>query len=395
MKNNKKNVLNLSNKKNYAQYYTNSSLGEALIKSIPREIFVEKIVDFSAGKGALLLQCKVRYPGCSLHGIDIDAENIRFLKRNEIKATLIDATTSNINKLVNVESYYCLSVGNPPFKRISINKHICELFSFYNIPTGNEIRAENYFLLYSLHIIKNEGGVVFIVPESIISGEKNKAFRAVLVERFKVIEVKEIPRGMFPGTEAKTFIISIRKSGCTDSVRLSYFGDDERYITISDKEFIERSDFKFYAHAKMENKIPLFCFKVLRGNASSKVARYDSDKFIHTTSFKGKVNYFSNNEKMIKESHENIYGIPGDIVIPRVGSRSLGKVGIINDGYFKLSDCVFSLRPSNNKEKNKIISFLNSNQGRDFIRSISKGIGASYITLKDINLLSYDNAGIS
>lgn len=378
-------IENLSIKKKYAQYYTNPELGQVLIKSLPDEMVVNNVVDLSAGEGSLLLWCKRKFPRCVLHAIDIDSKNIKILREKGIQAELVDATTEAINGIISDETF-CLSLGNPPFKTIEANKQINDLFDFYKIPTCRNVRAENYFLLYSLHIVKENGMVVFIVPESLISGEKNKLFRSVLAQHFQVVEVVEIPRGVFSGTEAKTFIISIKKTGFTSKIKLSYFDKNDNSININKDDFIERSDYKFYARSVIIKKTALLHFDVLRGDVPGKYAKNEPANTIHTTSFKKELNYFSNAEVFIADN-DRISGREGDIVIPRVGSRSLGKVGVISNGHFKLSDCIFLIRPVNEKEKKMIVSFLISSQGQEFISSISKGVGASYITLKDMRLL--------
>ena len=221
------NDKNISKKKFNSQYYTKSSLSSVLVGMLPENMLINKVIDISAGEGALLTSCRNKYPDCELYGFDIDHKNIDFLRKQNINATLLDSTTDEIDVLPSSNIRYCLSVGNPPFKNIDVNEHIKSLFSAYGIKIKNKIRAENYFLLYSLHITKKSGMTIFIVPDGIINGDKNKKFRSILAEQFNIIEVMEIPTGFFHGTEATTFIISIKKIKKTSEIKLSFIYNSE------------------------------------------------------------------------------------------------------------------------------------------------------------------------
>jgi hypothetical protein len=72
--------------------------------------------------------------------------------------------------------------------------------------------------------------------------------------------------------------------------------------------------------------------------------------------------------------------VKGDVVVPRVGTRCLGKVGIIRNGSFSITDCVFVIKASEYECGEMVAAALKSKFGVDWIKSIS-GIGAQYITL--------------
>ncbi|MGS0756963.1 hypothetical protein ACVBEH_21440, partial [Roseateles sp. GG27B] len=83
---------------------------------------------------------------------------------------------------------------------------------------------------------------------------------------------------------------------------------------------------------------------------------------------------------------------PGDILIARVGRNLEDKVTIVERGLVALSDCVLRLQV-HAKHQGKVVSFLQSEPGRDALRAASHGVGAKFITvdaLLDIKVLGYN-----
>jgi hypothetical protein len=64
--------------------------------------------------------------------------------------------------------------------------------------------------------------------------------------------------------------------------------------------------------------------------------------------------------------------VKGDVVVPRVGTRCLGKVGIIRNGSFSITDCVFVIKASEYECGEMVAAALKSKFGVDWIKSISR-----------------------
>lgn len=378
-------------RKEYSQYYTEESLGKLLINTIPLEYTknLKSAIDLCAGEGSLLLACKQKFSDIETIGFDIDKNNIELLKSSGINAFHVDSSTEDIERKFNVSNTnFCLSLGNPPFKNISVNTHIENLFKIYGLYLkSNKIRSENYFLLFSLHLLKEDGVAAFIVPESIISGEKNKLFREVICENFNILETKEMITKIFLGTEAKTFIMVISKQKSNSKITLTHYKEKNKRIQITSEEFIKRGDYKYYKNAESIKRTSRIKIKILRGKSLGKDEKVEPSHFLHTTSFKDKVTYFNNQSDT---SHLNCLTTArqGDIITPRVGSRSLGKIGIILGGSYQISDCLFIIRTNSEKDRNEIVRFLSSQNGSSFFSAVSRGVGAKYITIKDMQLLT-------
>nr|HCI8830078.1 hypothetical protein [Klebsiella quasipneumoniae] len=110
------------------------------------------------------------------------------------------------------------------------------------------------------------------------------------------------------------------------------------------------------------------------------------DAIIHSSSFYNDFSLFENNNDSA-ENGSAVQAVKGDVVVPRVGTRCLGKVGIIRNGSFSITDCVFVIKASEYECGEMVAAALKSKFGVDWIKSISKGIGAQYITLNDIKKL--------
>lgn len=379
------------NKKKHSQFYTTPNLGKILISLVPTDNIYLNVIDLSAGEGALLNASLERFPAANLYAFDIDKGNRSSLSKiNKCSSVIIDSTTKHaLLKANSLQENYCLALGNPPFKAIEPNEHIKTIFSYYNLPINEKkIRAEVFFLLLSLYILKDNGIAAFILPDGVISSSSSSNLREVISKKFNILNIMEISAGEFSGTEAKTHIIILKKSPPLRKIKISHWSTPSKTINISIDDFIFRGDYRFYNENKKNKKKAQIQLEIIRGNISGHQAKNKKHIALHTTSFINDINLFSNNTPLNTEGvNKNKIASPGDIVIPRVGSRSLGKIGLIESGFFFVSDCMFILRTEKIEIREKIFTYLSSDAGKKFIRSIAKGVGAQYLTLEDLNHL--------
>ena len=86
--------------------------------------------------------------------------------------------------------------------------------------------------------------------------------------------------------------------------------------------------------------------------------------------------YLSHTQNTYLLSSKEKLAIPGDIVVSRVGSYCIGKVGIVEKGYFVPTDCIFLIRIKDEVLRNKVFYQLKSDIGQSWIRANSKGVSA-------------------
>ena len=214
-------------------------------------------------------------------------------------------------------------------------------------------------------------------------------FREVLFSNYRIISVVHLGKKRFEGTEACTHILTVKKRKLKKSYKIKLESIDfpGKYCSISKTEFISRGDYSFHTKPSHLNarKLKTLNVQLMRGRLSNKKLLTMSTDFIHTTSFENSdFKIFSNNNLQINDEKKVR---EGDIVIARVGTRAIGKVGLIYQGNFHISDCMIAIRTNNAETRKFILKTLKSPIGKNWLNSISKGVGARHITMTDLNEL--------
>ncbi|ENL6920988.1 TPA: N-6 DNA methylase [Enterobacter hormaechei] len=380
----------ISRKKRLSQYYTNREVAEMLISSLPSDE-AKKIIDLSAGEGSLLSTAIVKYKSAKLYGFDIDDENCRKLEcLKNTTSICLDATHSaSFDKIKDLNSTYDIVIGNPPFYRSEHTDFSRRLFNEWSLNHKSKYyRTEILFLILSLKLLDQEGSCGIVVPDTVISSDKYKPLREKIASSFKFISIIELDSKSFLGTEARTHILTVsNKINIKPSIK-TRSSKKNKAIILNETEFIERADHQYnsFKYNHSEKTIENSGIKVLRGNLSKRKNTQLHDTIIHSSSFYNDYSQFEN-DNTVAENGTAIQAVKGDVVVPRVGTRCLGKVGIIRNGSFTITDCVFVIKSSEYECGEMIAKALKSKFGVEWIKSISKGIGAQYITLNDIKKL--------
>jgi len=376
-------------KRGLAQYYTSTSLGDVLISMLPIDEGVYDILDLSAGTGSLLKSAEKISPRSKIYGVDLDPENVNFIKTNNPKFIAFTGDSLELGGLNSVFKFcnvFDFVLGNPPFKAIAFNKEMRHEFErSFSINADKKIRAEVCFLAKGLSLLKDNAYLAYILPDGILTNSGFTSLRKYLVNNFDVLEVREIPEGAFEGTEAKTHILIIRniKPTCDKRIILSTLGGGATKI-ITHQNFIDRADYSYYTLPTPISYVKLseVDIKLVRGKSG--IIPNDRAFFLHTTSFKNNYNEFYGADLSLTISLERqVVALKGDILIPRVGSRCIGKVGYVMTGQFLISDCIIIIRAAE-EFREKILSGLRSDFGVKWIKTVAKGVGAKHITLADL-----------
>lgn len=381
----------INNKKNFSQFYTSYDLGMKMISLISNKDNITNVVDLSIGEGALIDSVIERYPQAKVFGIDIDIKNIKKIKNKYIENSYCfqgDSTTKfAFDKLKSIKDKFDLVVGNPPFSLIQAPENLWNSYPCF-FPKTKKIKTENLFLLNGLSLLKDNGILAYILPNGFFTNKSTSNLREFISNTYSIIEIMDVSRGHFSGTEARTHIIIIRNVPPTShTIKLTRMNDVSKVIYISKEDFIFRGDYNFYHKPQLLTRkvIGQLAIQIIRGNIfNDKNKIRKKDEFLHTTHFLGLYNEFSNS---IKTVDDNIrIAKKGDIVIPRVGSRCIGKVGLIISGQFYISDCLIIIRCNDRELTKKVINSLLSDLGQSWFKSIARGVGAKHLTIDDIKM---------
>jgi type I restriction-modification system DNA methylase subunit len=380
------------NRKTFSQYYTIGSISDFLINSLPKlKVINPKVIDFSMGEGSLLISANKYYPTAKLFGCDIDRSNVDLVNsfsHIKINSFCIDSTLPKLQKLLS--SYnFDLVLGNPPFKQIINSKNIKDLFESQGIYiTTSTIPAEIVFLLIGLKYLKKGGIISYILPDGVLTNNAHKKFREWLCINYTIINIIQLGKNDFEHTEAQAHIINIQKikPNKNSRIHLSKLDKNTKNTKISQANFINRADYSFYTKIELigETKLKDLDIIITRGKHTHKILKSSGLTYAHTTNLKKSLTGFTEN---LSKSYSYSYAKKGDILIARVGTRVLGKIGLVTKGFLPYSDCLINISPLSQSTRKRILNTLKSEAGQSWLSSISKGVGARHITISDIKNL--------
>ena len=379
----------------YKQFFTPIKYSQILVeKAFFYTNSPQKIIDLTMGEASLLIEGFKIYQKSNFFGNDIDLDCCNKVKNSDYPIKFYNKDiflNSSINYLISDVGKVDICLGNPPFHLINQTKDTVKVLNSYSLEKYSEnihIPAEVLFILQALKIIKKNGILATILPDGFFVNNTLKEFRKFIIEKYEVLEIIELPHEIFQYTKAKTHIL-ILKNNISTSHKIKLSDIYNNLITIDKKEAMYRMDYSFY---KNNDTLSLYKklsdynnIQIFRGKPKFMLKDIKETWILHTTNFR-KEDIFTSplkTKKQIKEYEGRIASI-NDIVIPRVGTNILGKVGVVKSGYFVATDCVFIIRTNNDKDRENILYTLESEFGRDWIKSISKGVGARHITLQDI-----------
>lgn len=366
------------------QYYTEEAVGERLASMLP-PMMPQHCIELSAGEGALLLPIATIWPNISITTCELDSGNVSKLKsRFKGEHFNIDVLSESFESVFyNKFSSFDLAVSNPPFSWRKISEYdnsILEYFGLLDIFKGSRIRTEVLFILQYLRLMTDSAYLALILPELIICSAALAKFRSRLLNFCSVVAVNEMSSGAFKGTEAKTYILILKKAVLANG----FIYTDVSGSTVTKSQ----NDFKLglkEINTEFEKLTGFEGFSIKRGNFSGKECRSLGLPFYHTSGFSDKlkdVAYFSLESKLIL-NRNILTAIKGDILISRVGSRVVGKAVIVCEGEYLLSDCVFRVRlPTSVNPK----AFLKHWENNCYSKVVlhARGTCAKYITIKDL-----------
>ena len=327
------------------QHYTGSTVASVLTKLLGVRS-PACVIDLGVGEGSLLIGANALWDDARLHGIDIDQASLNLVRQKLGKGTfgradcLAAALPSNIRELFSTAD---VVLCNPPFLELS------HPFAKQNANKDWRLAAEVKFLEISLELLRPRGSLGIILPARYVSGPSYKEFRRQLISTCNVVSVTHLPTSTFRTAEVETHFLVLRKELPVGSIllqSLSETGRLEGEIQLTHEAAVERMDFQYYAGLAhwINDAVPLSLLltqDVCRGVASR--GRATDSNIFHTTDFKRYPDgLISGSIHDIR--HKTGLSVPGDILIPRVGLRSMHHCAQVVEGSFAYSDCVFRLR---------------------------------------------------
>lgn len=228
-------------RENNAAYYTRQDICFSIIKNLPdaKKYSELRILEPSIGVGNFLPTLIEKYSCVHrviIDVVDIDPNSIEILK--ELVNKLDVPTNVHINYITDdfllhkFDSHYDLIVGNPPYKKLTKEKKLLEL---YKADAENK-DTNNIFSFFIEKTMKIGDIVSLIVPKSLISAPEFNKTRSVMRDKM-ITHIIDFGEKGFKGVKIETvaFILDTKKKP-KDTIVESYITEDvckhkQNYLT--------------------------------------------------------------------------------------------------------------------------------------------------------------------
>ncbi len=393
------------------QYYTASQFGHLLVNSLEVQS-PDTILELGAGEGSLLTAAQNRWDQAKIISVDIDHKNHELI--NGIlpghSHFLLNALDKNLSKSIGVQSDSVdVAVCNPPYIKSKWKSSFSELLEEAGLSNclsvHSDFSTDILFLAQNIRLLRKGGELGIIVPDGLVAASKASRLREQLIKNHMLSGVIQLPTKIFQKTEAKTYVLILKKDMTSDGFIPLYKASKEGVIGdpifIFTEQAVNRLDYDHYFYSKaikidtarvsshkqsFSQEKPLF--EIARGNITKVDAQKNNIDFFHTTDFKYVKNinscHLSDKTKKIFNKNNHIVAEKGDILLARVGRDLDKKMALVTAGQIILSDCVYRIRPQTPEIRKRLWSFISSKDGRLWIKAHSKGVCAQSINKSDL-----------
>jgi len=381
---------------NLGRYYTNENISRLLISKF-KQNSPNQVLELGVGEGSLLKHAITRWKRAKYYATDIDRKSISYIIKKHPLVNSFKANGLNLNlaSKINIQiGSIDIAICNPPYKRLKNNSKIQKLLKKAQLIESSNLKyvtSDIIFLAQNLLLLKNNGELGIILPDSIVTGYEFIPLRKDLLKAHKINHIIQLPDKIFNKTEARTHILIIEKNKKQSNEILLTSSDQIGRLTkplkISIEECYHRMDYKFYEWKQnVIDKIYQYSLKAVkadikRGSYSEKELKALDVRYFHTSSFSNQklCGNFPKKSSLIN----GLIAKKGDILIARVGKRCIGKILKVNSGEIILTDCIYRIRVSK-KYISKLWNTFKSKSGQEWLKAYAHGVCAQVISKKDL-----------
>ena len=397
------------------RYYTSSHISDVLVDAVSG-LRPKVVVELGSGQGAITRAASRKWGAARFITVDADQSTIppldglpsRRSHTHHIHDALDDALADRIGvKLGSVDIGLC----NPPYVRPrwrnSYGRILEDAGLSGALKSVHDAGADLLFIAQNLRLLKRNGKLGLLLPDGLITGEKYRGVRAVLLREHVIEQVIQLPRGVFSRTEAQTYLVVVQKmAGATQAVELKALKSDgtlSSAIQVPADIASSRLDFSFHSvsqhrrSAKRSNgpraTIGSMAEALIRGTPNSSQIADIGFPVFHLSDFpnhkKGQIQLVAparfrlSKRDFIKASLSLKIAQQGDILIARVGRNLHEKLCVVPRGSCVISDCIYALRCTP-EYREAIYSFLSSVDGKRALDAAAHGVGAQYLSRSDL-----------
>lgn len=376
------------------QHMTPRQIAELLCQELPEGIGAA--VDMAVGHGDLLLPLQKRWPKIRLHGIDCDPARLAqaALTLGASRTTLGDGLAAKLPEQLDVGRGRFAAVSNPPFLAMVGTAHTNSLIAraFPGVDSRHGLRRMEmaFFARALLEAKKRDGWVAIIMPSAFASGLQYAPYRKSLMETYRVAKAIEIRDGRFRDTEAATVLLIIDTSSRpTGDILIGEFNQTEGKLhpvhcgSVSSSKRLDATYWKAaHLHLSSAPTLRQVGADIARGTRSRAEAARKHQRLIHTTDL-SRLTCQRVVLSRIRCGSSDVLAKPGDILLPRTGTRVRWEPVEVARGTAPISDHVLRIRAPRKFRQAVWQSFCHP----DFpiwLRSVSKGVCATVLTKHEL-----------
>ena len=396
----------------WGRYYTTTIVSRSLIDQI--EVANPKLVlELGSGSGSLCTAAAIRWHDAKLvtvdvdrrapKGLDFDKVGADRLHRHFVHDVLDSALSDKIGLTLGTVD---VAVCNPPYIRpkwrSDFGKILEDAGLSGTLASLHDAGADLLFLAQNLRLLRKSGRLGLILPDGLITAERFSRVRRTLLRQHLVEQVVQLPRRVFKGTEAQTYLAVLSKSaGETKQVMLRQMGLDGQLsepIEVPQDAAAKRLDFTFHARVVspqligeglMRMSVREALTEIVRGTiCSSSIPAFPAPVF-HLGDFSAPLGEhavrivpkrFALSERAAQRmSQDARLALPGDILLARVGRSLEDRLALVVHGPCVISDCIFALRATD-EHRERLYRFFESDMGRHALASSAHGVAARFLS---------------
>jgi tRNA1(Val) A37 N6-methylase TrmN6 len=252
-------------KREFCSYYTES---DPILTYMVSRLNIEEgdnILEPCAGDGVFIKKITTSFPekNYDIEALDlnpkaIDKLNTNFQQKNiSIRQadTLLDLT---LDLYVNMSGHYTKIIGNPPYGAFQSLEKRATLKKIYG---GYAKETYTLFIQRGIDLLKENGKLVFIVPDTFLALHAHKGIRERILKNTKIDEIVLIPSNFFPGVNfgySNLCIISVTKTKEQKNHKIKILKINkkiESLYNIADLEYSFADDFEEVAQEKILNSL--------------------------------------------------------------------------------------------------------------------------------------------
>lgn len=395
-------------------YYTDSKSITSYMASMLDIKDGDVILEPSAGSGLFIDELLKIKKNVFIDGLDIDKKAISILEekyKNNPQVTIRETDTlfdEDLDFFDAADGHYSKVIGNPPYGAWQDYSRRGLLKKKYS---GQYVK-ETYslFLLRCVSVLKKNGRLSFIIPDTFMFLTLHQKLRAFLLLKTKISEILIFPSKFFPGVSfgySNLSIITLERTeeeqareneikilkGFRSSEEFSMIHNQQQVLpsyiksfSVKQKDVYSNPQHRFLLAGNSESVILSSSEKTLGDVADVVTGFYSGDnrRFVRVKdkNVKGSKNYEVVNPDLIENS-SSLSGVEGkdEVYIPYVKSSSKTKYIKNDDGWFVRWD-------------EKTVEYYNTNKKSRFQNSVfyfKKGICIPMVKSSQINAFVMEN----